>query len=129
MTIHEGGDGLTSSRTTSPEGSLTRPSLERFFTDLVEVPEKILAAVDAVAPHLSRGAVENALARESPAVRVGGVAERPVMISPAMWERFVWPHFRRLVTEVVDAGLVALIHLDADWGASSDGSGSSPRGR
>ena len=90
-------------------------SLERFFTDLVEVPEKVLAAMDAIVPHLSRGAVENALGRGTPAVWVGGWRSAPVMISPAMWERFVWPHFRRLVTEVVDAGLVALLHLDADW--------------
>ena len=32
-----------------------------------------------------------------------------------MWNRFVWPYFRKLVYEVVDAGLIALLHLDSDW--------------
>jgi uroporphyrinogen-III decarboxylase len=32
-----------------------------------------------------------------------------------MWRRFVWPYFRKLVIQVVDAGLIALLHLDSDW--------------
>ena len=32
-----------------------------------------------------------------------------------MWQRFVWPYFSRLVREVVDAGLIALLHLDSNW--------------
>jgi uroporphyrinogen-III decarboxylase len=32
-----------------------------------------------------------------------------------MWDRFVWPYFRQLVDEVVDAGLIAVLHLDSDW--------------
>jgi uroporphyrinogen-III decarboxylase len=37
------------------------------------------------------------------------------MLSPDMWDRFVWPYFSRLVREVVDSGLIALLHLDSDW--------------
>ena len=37
------------------------------------------------------------------------------MLSPDMWQRFVWPYFKRVVCEVVDAGLIALLHLDSDW--------------
>ena len=36
-------------------------------------------------------------------------------ISPTMWNRFVWPYFSRLVNEVVDSGLIALLHLDSNW--------------
>jgi uroporphyrinogen-III decarboxylase len=32
-----------------------------------------------------------------------------------MWQRFVWPYFSRIVHEVVDSGLIALLHLDSDW--------------
>jgi uroporphyrinogen-III decarboxylase len=32
-----------------------------------------------------------------------------------MWDRFVWPYFSRLVEEVVDSGLIALLHLDSGW--------------
>jgi uroporphyrinogen-III decarboxylase len=37
------------------------------------------------------------------------------MLSPDMWNRFVWPYFSRLVKEVVEAGLIAILHLDSDW--------------
>lgn len=37
------------------------------------------------------------------------------MISPDMWARFVWPFMRELVMEVVDAGLIPLLHLDSNW--------------
>jgi uroporphyrinogen-III decarboxylase len=38
-----------------------------------------------------------------------------MMLSPDMWQRFVWPYFSSLVREVVDGGLIALLHLDSDW--------------
>lgn len=91
-------------------------SLERFFMDLVEIPDKVLAAMDAMVPHLAGGAVRQARRAGYPAVWVGGWRSAPVLISPEMWERFVWPHFHRLVMEVVNSGLVALLHLDSDWG-------------
>jgi uroporphyrinogen-III decarboxylase len=37
------------------------------------------------------------------------------MLSPKLWERFVWPYMERIVNEVVDTGLIAILHLDADW--------------
>jgi uroporphyrinogen-III decarboxylase len=46
---------------------------------------------------------------------VGGWRTAPFMLSPDMWQRFVWPYFKQVVCEVVDAGLIALLHLDSDW--------------
>ncbi len=37
------------------------------------------------------------------------------MYSPEMWNRFVWPYFKQLVEEVVDSGLIAILHLDSNW--------------
>ena len=44
-----------------------------------------------------------------------GWRSAPSMLSAAMWDRFVWPYFKRLVNEVIDAGLIALLHLDSNW--------------
>lgn len=104
-------------------------SLESFFTDLVEIPDQVAAVMDEIVPHLAPGVAERARSLGYPAVWVGGWRSAPFMISPGMWERFVWPYFRRLVTEVIDAGLVALLHLDADWGRELERFRVFPRGK
>jgi hypothetical protein len=90
-------------------------SLEKFFVDLVEIPDKVVAVMDEIVPHLARGVTEKAFRRGYPVAWVGGWRAAPSMISPGMWERFVWPYFRRLVNEVLDSGLIPLLHLDSNW--------------
>jgi len=51
------------------------------------------------------------------------------MLSPEMWNRFVWPYFRALVEEVVDAGLIALLHLDSNWDRELERFLELPRGK
>ena len=90
-------------------------SLVEFSRDLMEIPDKVIAAMDAIVPHLAGDTIESAAKKGCPLVWVGGWRAAPMMLSPAMWQRFVWPYFRRLVNEVVDGGLIALLHLDSDW--------------
>jgi len=90
-------------------------SLMEFSMDLFDIPEKVVAAMDAIVPHLSGKAISNAVTRGYPLVWIGGWQAAPNMLSPEMWRRFVWPYFSRLVHEVVDAGLIALLHLDSNW--------------
>lgn len=90
-------------------------SLESFFLDLVEIPDKVKAVMDQIVPHCAKDVAENALSRGYPVAWVGGWRTAPFMISPAMWERFVWPYLRRLVYEVLDSGLTPLLHLDSNW--------------
>ncbi len=90
-------------------------SLEKFFMDLIEIPEKVVAVMDEIVQHLAEGAIRTASDRGYPVAWVGGWRTAPSMISPDMWERFVWPYFRRLVNEVLEAGLIPLLHLDANW--------------
>ena len=90
-------------------------SLEKFFMDLVEIPDKVVAVMNEITPHLARDAAEKAVSRGYPVAWVGGWRTAPSMISPEMWERFVWPYFRRLVNEVLDSGLIPLLHLDSNW--------------
>jgi hypothetical protein len=90
-------------------------SLVPFAMDLIEIPDKIEALMDAIVPHLAVETVRQAGKRGYPVVWVGGWRSAPSLLSPQMWHRFVWPYFSRLVNEVVDAGLIALLHLDSDW--------------
>jgi len=90
-------------------------SLTEFYMDLIEIPDKVIAAMDAIVPHLASKSIRRAGKHGYPLVWVGGWQTAPCMLSPEMWRRFVWPFFSRLVREVVDAGLIALLHLDSDW--------------
>jgi uroporphyrinogen-III decarboxylase len=90
-------------------------SLMAFCEDLLTLPDKVEAAMEAIVPHLAGKAIRRAKKRGYPAVWIGGWRSAPCWLSPAMWNRFVWPYFRRLVNEAVDAGLIALLHLDSNW--------------
>jgi hypothetical protein len=90
-------------------------SLEPFCLDLIEIPDKVEAAMDAIVPHLATPTIRQAKERGYPMVWIGGWRGAPDLFSPEMWHRFVWPYFRRLVHCVVDSGLTALLHLDSDW--------------
>ena len=90
-------------------------SLEKFFMDLVEIPDKVQAVMDEIVPHLAINVTKKAAERGYPAAWVGGWRTAPFMISPEMWDRFVWPYFRRLVNDVLESGLIPLLHLDSDW--------------
>jgi hypothetical protein len=90
-------------------------SLAPFAMDLMQIPDTVNAAMDAIVPHLAGGAIKRAKGRGYPLVWIGGWRSAPCLLSPDMWRRFVWPYFSRLVHEVVDAGLIALLHLDSNW--------------
>jgi hypothetical protein len=90
-------------------------SLEPFCFDLIEIPDKVEAVMRAMVPHLAAHVVRQAKERGYPAVWVGGWRGAPELLSPEMWDRFVWPYLRQLVHEVADSGVFAILHLDSDW--------------
>ena len=104
-------------------------SLTEFYMDLIEIPDKVVAAMDAIVPHLASKSIRHASKHGYPLVWVGGWQTAPCMLSPEMWRRFVWPYFSRLVHEVVDAGLIALLHLDSDWTRELECFKELPKGR
>ena len=104
-------------------------SLMEFAIDLLDIPDKVEAVMDVIRPHLAGAAIQRAKRKGYPLVWVGGWRAAPCLLSPAMWRRFVWPYFRKLVVEVVDAGLIALLHLDSDWTRELDMFKELPRGK
>ena len=118
-------------------GNITTPievlcgsrSLAEFACDLVDIPDKVEAAMEAIVPHLAGRAIDSAKKLNFPAVWVGGWRSAPSLYSPVMWNRFAWPYFSRLVNEVVEAGLIAILHLDSDWTRELDRFLELPRGR
>jgi uroporphyrinogen-III decarboxylase len=104
-------------------------SLNKFFCDLIKIPEKVREGMDLMSPHLTGPVCEPAKSKGYPAVWVGGWRSASNMISPRMWERFVWPYFERAVNEVVNSGLIATLHLDSNWTRDLDYFKSLPKKR
>lgn len=93
-------------------GSRTLP---KFSFDLYQVPDQVERVMDEMVQHLSAGPIKSGLASGCPVMWIVGTRSAPFWISPQMWDRFVWPHYRRLALEVIDAGMIALLHCDSDW--------------
>lgn len=90
-------------------------SLACFFMDLVEIPDKVEQVMEAMMEYMAETPCRQSLKEGYPAVWVGGWRGVPSMLSPEMWERFVWRYFRRLVHHVIDFGLIPILHLDGCW--------------
>ena len=104
-------------------------SFFEFFIDLAEIPDVVEAAMEAIVPHLTARTVRAAEQRGLPCSLGGRLARRPCLLSPEMWRRFVWRYFSRVVHEVVDSGLIAVLHLDSGWTRELSHFRELPRGR
>ena len=90
-------------------------SLESFFMDLIDMPDKVQAAMDVMVPGMVEPVCRHAMTQGYPCVWVGGWRGNPAMISPELWNRFFWHYFRNFVIEVTTHGLIPILHLDSNW--------------
>lgn len=90
-------------------------SMTKFLRDLFRIPDKVQAAMDAVIPYISGPAVELAKSVGGFGLWIGGWRSASNILSPKLWDRFVYPYYERLVYEVYEAGIVPILHLDSDW--------------
>ena len=90
-------------------------SLACFVHDMFTIPDKVEAVMDLIIPTVSGLPIEIAKAVGAPGIWVGGWRSASATLSPKLWDRFVWPYYRRLAMETIDAGLTAILHLDSDW--------------
>ncbi|MBW2285479.1 MAG: uroporphyrinogen decarboxylase [Deltaproteobacteria bacterium] len=104
-------------------------SMEPFFMDLFDMPDKVQAVMDSMAPGMAAPVCKRARSLGYPCVWVGGWRGNPAMISPEMWDRFFWPYFRDLVVDVVENGLIPILHLDAGWDRELNRFRELPKGR
>lgn len=90
-------------------------SMTKFIHDLFTIPDKVQAVMDEIAPYVYGPFLDISVACGYTGIWVGGWRAASQMLSPKLWDRFVWPYFRKMVQDVVDRGLVAILHLDSDW--------------
>jgi len=90
-------------------------SMEEFFLDLHRIPDKVKAAHDAMLPGLIQIGVDGARRSGVPAVWVGGWRAASAMLSPKMWNEFVFPYYLEMVTRLAEHDVVSVLHFDHDW--------------
>ena len=90
-------------------------SMEEFFLDLYRIPDKVKAAIDAMQPGLIQIGVDGARRSGIPAVWVGGWRAASAMLSPKMWNEFVFPYYLEMVTRLAENDIVSVLHFDHDW--------------
>lgn len=90
-------------------------SMSKFVRDLFTIPDKVEAVMDLMIPGITPPVIQATRAVKAPGIWVGGWRSASANLSPKLWDRFVWPYYRRMAMEVIDAGLTAILHLDGDW--------------
>jgi uroporphyrinogen-III decarboxylase len=90
-------------------------SMEEFFLDLHRIPDKVKACLDAMQPGLIQIGVDGARRSGVPAVWVGGWRAASSMLSPKMWNEFVFPYYLETITQLAENDIVSVLHFDHDW--------------
>jgi len=90
-------------------------SMKEFMLDLHRMPDKVQAVMDV--------AIKDIVARIVPETyTTGGLACEVVatrgssdILSPRLWDRFVFPYLEQVVEAAIAAGGVPYFHFDGDW--------------
>lgn len=90
-------------------------SMQQFFLDLYRIPDKVKAALDVIQPSLIKTGINVTRLSGIPRVWVGGWRSASALLSPKLWEKFVFPYFLEMVTALAEHGIVSVLHFDQDW--------------
>jgi len=94
--------------------SLAR-SLTPFCYDLRDCPEAIERACGAATPAIIATARIPLRITRGKRVCIFPMRSSASFISPSMFERFAWPHLKRMVEDFAQSGIVSVLHCDGNW--------------
>ncbi|MDP6178581.1 MAG: uroporphyrinogen decarboxylase family protein, partial [Desulfatiglandales bacterium] len=90
-------------------------SMTPFILDLYRRPEKVKAALDI----MTQGQIDLGIqaAQDSGINRVwlGGWRTASALLSPKIWNEFVFPYLHEMAWALAEKGIVSILHLDQDW--------------
>ena len=90
-------------------------SLGKFCMDMFNVPDKLISVMDEIVRYETETNCRAAKEMGYSVVWVGGWRTAPAMLSPDMWDRFVWPYLKQVILETLEYDLIPLLHLDGNW--------------
>lgn len=90
-------------------------SMRRFFLDLYRIPDKVKAAMDVMLPEMIKAGIANARLGGVAGTWVGGWRSASGLVSPKLWDKFVFPYFLETVNALAANGIVSVLHFDQNW--------------
>jgi uroporphyrinogen-III decarboxylase len=96
-------------------------TLQQFTLDLHRIPDKVEAALNAMVDDITEDALRAMEAAGGPSkTGLPGImmaCERGSgqYYNLKIFERFVWPHIKKMCLAWIDAGYVVTLHFDTDW--------------
>lgn len=96
-------------------------SLPRFFVDdLLGNPKLLHEIFDIVLESNLKTYRAQIEATHATGVWIGGWRTGPDLISPAMFDEFVWPSFKAYYDLCIETGIIPIFHLDSSWTKTID---------
>jgi len=91
-------------------------SMTQFFFDLYRMPDKIQEVMDVILEDILADIRKLKPAKDRiNGTWVGGWRSASSLVSPKLWDRFVWPYFVQIVDALIEKGITPVLHLDQDW--------------
>lgn len=90
-------------------------SMSKFFFDCYRMPDKVKAAMDVIQPYYVDLAVNVTALSGVKGCWVGGWRAASAMVSPKIWNEFVFPYYLDLVTKLHEKGILSILHFDQKW--------------
>jgi uroporphyrinogen-III decarboxylase len=91
-------------------------SMTKFYFDLFRTPDKVQAVMDVMMEEFLAGI---AAAPSIPGIIggtwLGGWRAASALVSPKIWDRFVWPYYLKLADALIAKGYTPVFHWDQDW--------------
>ena len=95
-------------------------SMINFMMDMVKHADLLDEALKVASAEMLEANRQMLRAAKPLGVWVGGWRSASSLMSPKMWERFVWPYYKATAEMVVEEGVIPILHMDADWTNSLD---------
>jgi uroporphyrinogen-III decarboxylase len=92
-------------------------STTKFIHDLFTIPDKVEAVMDLIVPHCAAQSVQLAVAGGYRGVWAGGGRSASATLPPELWDRFIWPYYRRIINGLGPEGFI--LHSGCDIPANA----------
>ena len=90
--------------------------LEAFFCqDLFEIPDKLDKVFETTMEFMLADYRQRFEATRPVGVWIGGWRSATELISPQIWDRFVWPYMKRYAELCLEYDVLPIFHLDSRW--------------
>ncbi|RMD04140.1 uroporphyrinogen-III decarboxylase [Clostridium autoethanogenum] len=96
-------------------------TMAKFMVDIRRIPEKVEAVMDIITDaniKAMKQSIQNAVDPISVFVAMGRGC--PDFYNSKLWERFIWNPLKKITYAVIETGLTANFHIDANWQRSLD---------